>query len=272
MNAPIFSLRLDQKLDGGHQHYLLEPKISARRQSQIMKKILTTIATTASLLTAASDAAVLAQYNFTGSSDATSDADANSLATSLGIGTLGTEFGALGTNHGFSTATVVNSGSATASSPVRFVRNDFTAGVEATAITNNDYFKFTLTPGATFQANLTSLFFDYSANGSGTLENTASFFVRSSADGFAANVGTTASATITGSAAADYQRQTIDLSGAAFQNLTAPIEFRVYVTNSGVGVARLDNLTLNGDIAAIPEPSSLALLGSLGALALRRRR
>lgn len=53
------------------------------------------------ILTTASNAAVLAQYTFASSNDNTSDTDLNSTASSLGIGLLGTEFGTLGTNHGW---------------------------------------------------------------------------------------------------------------------------------------------------------------------------
>lgn len=92
---------------------------------------------------------------------------------------------------------------------------------------------------------------------------------------FAANVGSTVSVTQEGAGNAAYQRHMIDLSGATHQNLTVPIEFRIYITNSvpgpsDAGIARLDNITLNG--AIVPEPSSLALVGSLGVLALLRRR
>jgi len=251
------------------------------KPNRTISKILVPIAG-AVILTTASNAAVLAQYNFTANLNTTSDVDVNSTASNLGIGLgvlplLGNQFGTFDNSggHFFSTGGITNIGSANATSPHRFVRSTNTTATAAGAIANSDYFKFTLTPNATFLANLTDLFFDYSGTGNMSVFNTSTFFVRSSADSFAADVGTTVSAGQAGGASV-FRRQTISLTGSSFQNLTAPITFRIYVMNSVTanadGVARLDNITLNGAIAPIPEPSSLALVGSLVVLALLRRR
>jgi len=243
------------------------------KQNRTISKILVPIAG-AIILTTASNAAVLAQYDFFGNVNTTSDVDVNSTASGLGIGAAGNEFNTVASgDQGFSIGGITNLGLANATTPHRFVRSNRTTATAADAITNNDYFKFTLTPNATFLANLTDLFFDYSGTGTSSIENTSTFFVRSGADNFAADIGTTV---LAGQFAGNsvFRRQTIDLSGASFQNLTAAIEFRIYVMNSVTatndGVARLDNITLNGTI--VPEPSSLALVGSLGVLALLRRR
>jgi len=86
-------------------------------------------------------------------------------------------------------------------------------------------------------------------------------------------IGTAASITSPDSAALSYTRYTIDLSGAAYQGLTSTTTFRLYVSNSNnQGVARLDNVIVNGSV--IPEPSA-ALLGMVGmvtGLAIRRRK
>jgi len=244
------------------------------KRNRTISQILVPIAG-AVILTTASNAAVLAQYNFTGSVNTTSDVDVNSTASGLGIGAAGDEFGS---DHGFSILnTITNQSGAAATIPVRFVRGNVTTATAVGAFANNDYFKFTLTPNATFLTNLTSLFFDYAANGpSNANPNTATFFVRSpTVNNSTTNVGTPVEAT-QGGGNFIYRRHTIDLSGAIFQNLTSSIEFRIYVMNSitatNEGIARLDNITLNGAIAPIPEPSSLALVGSLGVLALLRRR
>ena len=246
------------------------------KQNRTISKILVPIAG-AVILTTASNAAVLAQYNFTGTVDTTSVTQPNSTGSDLGIGVLGDEFSASAGDQGISSTTPSNTSPASAAGPHRFVRSNSTTTTAADAFTANDYFKFTLTPNATFLVNLTDLFFDYAGTGtSGTpaVANIASFFVRSSAaNNFTTDVGTTVSSgQLTGT---NFQRQTISLTGANFQNLTGLIEFRIYVFNSinaGTSVARLDNITLNGDIAPIPEPGSLALVGSLGVLALLRRR
>jgi hypothetical protein len=67
------------------------------------------------------------------------------------------------------------------------------------------------------------------------------------------------------------QSATLDLSGAAFQNITTATTFRIYGWDniSTSGNLRVDDVQLNGTVA--PEPST-ALLGSLGVLALLRRR
>ena len=70
----------------------------------------------------------------------------------------------------------------------------------------------------------------------------------------------------------------IDLSGAQFQNITTTTEFRFYLSDDTGGsdyIHRIDNVVLNGTVTAVPEPSSLALLGAGAALlaaALRRRK
>ena len=74
--------------------------------------------------------------------------------------------------------------------------------------------------------------------------------------------------------------RTITLSGnSAFQDLTGDITFRLYAyesveldTNQG---ARWDDVVLNGDVVAVPEPGTYALLASCLGLTwvmLRRRR
>lgn len=226
------------------------------------------------LLAGPANAAVLAQYLFSGNSDATTDMDPNSTATSLGIGDLGSEFGS---ENGFSTTTIPgNTLPSNATVPVRFVRGSVTATNQTGALNGDDYFKFTLTPDASFQANLTDLFFDFSGNGASSdpTTNTISFFVRSSVNSYASNIGGTASVTKDGNTAATYQRHSVDLSAAEFQGLTSDVEFRLYIyqtSSSSSDVARFDNLTLNGNVVAVPEPS-VAILAGLGFLGLLRRR
>ena len=75
------------------------------------------------------------------------------------------------------------------------------------------------------------------------------------------------------------RRQSIDLTSAAFQELTS-IEFRIYFddrlnNSSSASDVFIDNLILSGSVSSIPEPSTygLALGGlALAIAALRRRR
>lgn len=131
----------------------------------------------------------------------------------------------------------------------------------AQAITNAVFFSFTVTPNASM--SLTDLQFDAARGGGGTPRG---YDIRSSVDNFATDLGTADLATVRPT----YTHVTIDLSGAAFQNLTTPTTFRFYVYSPGGGSSvDFDNIVLNG--AATPEPASLSLVG-LGGLTLLRRR
>ena len=67
----------------------------------------------------------------------------------------------------------------------------------------------------------------------------------------------------------------MNLSAARFQNLTAPITFRMYIATPGGGQSvEFDNMFLNGTVTPIPEPSSLALASAAAAgwVVVRRRK
>jgi len=130
-----------------------------------------------------------------------------------------------------------------------------TAALDTTA-----FFTFTLDANTGFDIDFTS--FVYTGQTSAT--GPTSFAFRSSMDSFAADLGTP---TATGA--------TIILSAAAFQNLTAPTEFRLYGfgTTSATGTFSVNSFSFNGDVTVIPEPSTYALLGlGLGALWFLRRK
>ena len=146
------------------------------------------------------------------------------------------------------------------------------ATTAAAAVANNRSFDFSVTPNAGFQTSFGSLTFDV-ARGGGAIPR--GYVVRSSVDGFAANL-----------ASADVLTQravqtaiTVDLSGGAFQNLTGATTFRIYSYSPDVNNSLdYDNVTLNGAatlVAVVPESSTLALLslaGGMGAMVLAYRR
>ena len=129
---------------------------------------------------------------------------------------------------------------------------------------DDDYYSFSITPGASAELDFTQFTFDiYKVSGGASVTGR----LYSSIDAFTAELG---NGTI--SALTTWETKTIDLSGLA--PVTAATEFRLYLETGGTfgpnGV-KLDNLTLDGDVTVVPEPSTTALLG-LGGLALILRR
>ncbi|MBK5209978.1 MAG: T9SS type A sorting domain-containing protein [Flavobacteriaceae bacterium] len=106
-----------------------------------------------------------------------------------------------------------------------------------TTLDETDYFTFTLTPKLGYQINFLS--FIYTGQRSDTFGPT-SFALRSSSDGFTANIGMP---TIGGT--------TIDLSNLVFQNNSTAIEFRLYAWNaSGLsGTFSVNDFTFNGTVS-----------------------
>ena len=205
-------------------------------------------------------AAVLAVYAFNSASPSATSSDANVTAGDVTVGP--------GFTGGFS-----SSGNA-------FARSTGTSGSTvsfANASTANDYFSVTIGPNSGYNMNLDSLTFDY---GYSSVVNTGGdlrAYVTTSDDSHAAfesfftTTATDGTNTITFPISAN-----VDLTGAEFQSISSDIEFRIYLSdayNNNDVIHRIDNVTLNGTVAAVPEPSSAALLG-LGSLALilRRRR
>ncbi|HMO65712.1 MAG TPA: hypothetical protein PKE47_10925, partial [Verrucomicrobiota bacterium] len=91
----------------------------------------------------------------------------------------------------------------------------------------------------------------------------AEWAVFSSVDSFASSV---ASGSLTTGASGTLAGQSVDLSAAAYQGLSA-VTFRLAFADSNNGVPNsilVDNVTLNG--AVVPEPHEYAALAGLGLL------
>lgn len=126
----------------------------------------------------------------------------------------------------------------------------------------NDYYTFTITPDSGFKVSFTNIQYNVQRDGDGPTTGV----VRSSLDGFTSNIGSPFAITTTATA------QTIDLSGAAYQNLTSPIEFRIYGYNASgfFGTFRLQyssagapGVQVNGSVAVVPEAETY-VFASLG--------
>ena len=132
------------------------------------------------------------------------------------------------------------------------------------SLDSGDYFTWTIAPNAGYELDLTSLV--YVGQRSSTGPN--SFSLRSSLDGFAASIGAPVA---TGT--------TIDLSAAAYQSLTGPVEFRLYGWGgtSAAGTYSVNDFSFSGDVSAVvevPEPAVIALVVpvlGLAMVAFRRR-
>lgn len=188
---------------------------------------------------------VLANYPFTGSSRASTDTDPNSSASLITDGA------------GIVSSIDAVRGNPTPSLGISADQIDGTSN--ATAVTANDYVTFTLTPVTSMSlTNLTLDAANYTNDGTFSAE---SFFLRSSVDAFAANVGTTQN--ILAGSNGVFAPFSFSLAGAGFQNVASPIEFRIYFQDTNSDPDRgvlLDNIIVNGTAAAVPEASTLAMI------------
>lgn len=215
------------------------------------------------LATPSLHAAVLVNYDFTGSPSAAvpTTVDADVTATN-------TTWTGLSGNSGFSTA-----------SDTAYARADDVAST----FNSGRYLQFTITADPGLFLNLDSL--EFTLGGQNTAATgttyTVNTNVRSNAEvvdystNLTINPGTvtTASHTVLSGNNTTYSNFSVDLSGVAFDNLTT-ITFRLFPTdslNATGNYLRYSDITLNGTVA-VPEPGTVSLLlfGCVGLLFLRR--
>lgn len=150
------------------------------------------------------------------------------------------------------------------------------------ARTNDQVFRFTLSPHSGYALNLTSFSFDLAASRSSlaTTDYAAQAFVFSSRDSQATPIAAGFAIDTTGDGAPSaFTTWAGNLStNPLFQNVTEPITFSVYITgNDAHSYAFLDNMRVEGTtVPAIPEPSTV-LCAAFGAAAcavsfVRRRK
>jgi len=149
------------------------------------------------------------------------------------------------------------------------------------AIADNTFFSFTITPDAGQSVSVDSVTLDAFAGTAGNSDR--SFFLLSDQTGFLSSNSLLSASTVTGSplipfngATAEQSFSTGDLStNSDLQNITDSVTFRVYLRapNTFQNLA-FDDITVNGTVSSItvPEPSALALLGVGTMFATFRRR
>jgi hypothetical protein len=211
------------------------------------------------------NAAVLVQYTFTdyiGSDDAPYAAATVDPGVSAGGFTPAVGLG----ENGNWNSTLNGIDSTTGNPAPSYAQKPIGQDTREESFAGNAYWSITLTPDIGSEMSLTSLSFDLDTFNNGLLP---SFYLSSNIGGFETEIG------------AVYLNHgdglvSVDLSGAAFQNLAAPVEFRLYLWSENGGGSSgsrwlFDNVTVEGTVAAIPEPGTWMMLG-LGTLTLLVRR
>jgi hypothetical protein len=228
-----------------------------------MKLALATFAVITLVVGFNAKADILADYPFTSSSRASTDVNPDSAASNIGDGA------------GITSSVDATRGNVPPSLAV--FSDDITGTSNTTSVTANEYVTFTLTPNSGQSFSLTNLNLDAANFTNDATFSAESFFLRSSANAFASNIGSTQN--ILAGSNGTFANFNFDLSGASFQNQTSAIEFRIYfqdtVNDPDRGIL-LDNIVINGTTAtsAVPEPATWMLMGVgllLGAQRLRRK-
>jgi hypothetical protein len=157
--------------------------------------------------------------------------------------------------------------------PGMFIRSTLTSSTLADAVSNGSYLTITVQATSGLDAlKITEFKFDYALQKSdgGNLNGTAT--LRSSADGFTSNLGTTTLQQTTNNTFA-WSVNTYAITAPALQNITGPVEFRLYFHDDRSdypSIHRLDNFIVRGELIPIPEPAGLSLMGLASVLLLRR--
>lgn len=153
---------------------------------------------------------------------------------------------------------------------------------EGGAITSGTYFTFTLNPDEGYTLDITSfsssIFTQTLSSANPQTAYTVNFFLRSSVDNYASNLAT--GSKFSPAVAANVGQTTTPVAFDASLNLTnldSSVTFRIYAyvatdTPTEFQTLRLDNVTFNGTVSVIPEPSAAALMvvAGLGGVVLRR--
>ena len=123
-----------------------------------------------------------------------------------------------------------------------FLQQNITSPDAASAVLNNQYFQFSVTPDAGFKFNFTGLTFDAARGGASTPRG---WVLRSSLDGFGADI----SSDVVPTAQPNLTNYSVAFAGAMFNDVLTETIFRFYgfAPSTGVGMF-YDNITLNGSV------------------------
>ena len=124
---------------------------------------------------------------------------------------------------------------------------------------DSNYLYFTLTPANGFQLTLTSFSFYYASTGTGPTSASLS----SSADGYASALGTYSLTQQSGGSllASDWHQAGSSITLSALSGTV--LRLSATGASGSTGSFRVDAVTLNGTVSAIPEPSTYAVAAGL---------
>jgi len=128
-----------------------------------------------------------------------------------------------------------------------------------------NYFQFTITPNANERVSITSINLGYRTS---STSGPNALAVKSSADGY------TSSLAVGSLTNADTSWHSLGATSVTL-TFTSATTFRIYASGAATNTPtwRMDDLTINGSVSAIPEPSTYALgVSTLVFLAALRRR
>jgi hypothetical protein len=187
--------------------------------------------------------AQLVTYTFGSAGSPTTDA--NSVTTNLSASVFSGSVGSPGTGSGTPVYSAGSGGSF------------FSASSWTGAAPGGNYFEFTLTPADGYRFDVTSVSFGYRATSTGP----TAFAFRSSSDGYASDLAA-------GSLTNDGSWYASGAVSITLSALASGTTFRVYGSGASAagGTLRLDDVTLNGTVSAVPEPATVAALAGLAAL------
>lgn len=156
------------------------------------------------------------------------------------------------------------------------IASSSTASSIADSVLGDDYVQFEVAPAAGYEMDLTSVSFDSLLQAAASGNFTGTIQVRSSLDGFASSLGEV-SRTFNAAyadAVTPWYWDSLALD-ASFENLTAPVQFRLYVADSSdaaTSAVLMDNISVVGTVTVVPEPVTASVLAIASTLLLGRRR